>query len=308
LTTSRKYAAVLLAALAGAAVAAFSVHAQPEGQIPRPATQSPPAASTMNHNLVVLDPAHGGSDPGGTLDDHVLEKDVTLAMAARLRTALTAAGFTVISTRDADAGDPLTADQRADIANHAHAVACIVLHATAIGSGVHVYTSMLSPAAPDQNPDDQPPSAFIPVPWDMAQAASVDQSLRLANDLRTALGAQNLPVVVGHAPLKPLDNLMCPAVAIELSPLAVAGVGPTPVTDANYQQSLVSTVTTALRTWRTHADPPSTAETAPDPDPEAQAAVQARAIAAANAAGLAAARASVRNQTPAAAPLEKVPQ
>ena len=293
LTTSRKHVAVLLAALAGAAAAAFSVHAQPEGQIPRPATQ-PPAVSTMNHNLVVIDPAHGGSDTGGTLDDHVLEKDVTLAMALRLRTALAAAGFTVITTRDADAGDPLTTDQRAEIANHAHAVACIVLHATAIGSGVHVYTSMLSPAAPGQNADDQPPSAFVPVPWDMAQAASVDQSLRLASDLSAALGAENLPVVVGKAPVKPLDNLMCPAVAIELAPLGVAGVGLTPVTDANYQQSVVSTVTTALRTWRTHAEPPSTAETTPDPDPNAQIAAQTRSIAAANAAGLAAAR--ERNQ------------
>lgn len=210
----------------------------------------------MNHNLVVLDPAHGGSDTGSTLGDHVLEKDITLALSGRLRTALSAAGFTVITTRDTDAGDPLTSDQRAEIANRGRAVACIVLHATSIGSGVHVYTSMLSPSS-DQNPDLA--RTFIPVPWDMAQAASVDQSLRFASDLKTAMSAQNLPVVTGKAPVRPLDNLMCPAVAIELAPLAVAGVGPTPVTDPNYQQSVATTVTNALKKWRTHAEPPAEA-------------------------------------------------
>lgn len=270
MTTSRKYAAVLLATLAGTAVAVYSVRAQPEGQIPRPAiqpgTSAPP--SSMNHNLVVLDPAHGGPDTGATVGDHVVEKDVTLALAVRLRTALMAAGFTVISTRDSDGPDPLPADQRAEIANRTHAVACIVLHATAIGSGVHVFTSTLS-SAYAQNADVESP--FVPVPWDMAQAASVDQSLRLASDLKTTLGGENLPVVIGRAAVRPLDNLMCPAVAIELAPLTVAGVGATPVSDANYQQSVATTVTAALKTWRGHADSASTVEPMPDTQTVAQA-------------------------------------
>ncbi len=235
----------------------------------------------MNHNLVVLDPAHGGTDPGSTVGDHVLEKDVTLAVAARLRVALTAAGFTVVSTRDADGPDPLPSDQRAEIANRAHAVACVVLHATAIGSGVHVYTSMLPPSAPEGDAS----SGFVPVPWDMAQAPSVDQRLHLASDLRAELGAESLPVMVGRAPVRPLDNMMCPAVAIEIAPLGAAGSTPTPVTDADYQQRVAATVTAALKTWRSHAEPQPTAETNPD----AQTAAQARAIAVAEVAGRAAA-------------------
>jgi N-acetylmuramoyl-L-alanine amidase len=302
LIPSRKNAAVLLAVLAGTAVAAFSVRAQPEGQIPRPAQQ--PTASTMNHNLVVLDPAHGGADPGSTVGDRVLEKDVTLAVAARLRVALTAAGFTVISTRDADGPDPLPSDQRAEIANRAHAVACVVLHATAIGSGVHVYTSTLQPPAPAENVDGGYSSVFVPVPWDMAQAASVDQSLHLASDLSAALGAENLPVMVGRAPVRPLDNMMCPAVAIEIAPLRGADGAATPVTDADYQQRVVGTVTAALKTWRSHAEPQSAAETNPD----GQTVAQAKAVAAAEAAGRAAATA--RSSTTAAAlhPAQKGPQ
>ena len=182
----------------------------------------PPAApaSTLNHNLILLDPAHGGPDPGATLSDRVLEKDVTLALAARLRTTLTAAGFTVIATRDADPSAALTPDQRAEIANRTHAVACIVLHATTAGSGVHIYTSTLLPQAPDQ---DSYPSAYVPTPWEMAQAASVDQSHRLATDLTSAFTKASLPIISGQAAVRPLDNLMCPAVAIELAPLLAPG-------------------------------------------------------------------------------------
>jgi N-acetylmuramoyl-L-alanine amidase len=257
----------------------------------------------MNHNLVVLDPAHGGPDAGGTLGDRVLEKDITLAVAARLRAALTAAGFTVISTRETDAGDPPTTDQRAEIANRAHAVACIVLHATATGSGVHVYTSTL-PAAPEEDANGDTPSAFVPIPWDTAQARFIDQSLHLASDLSAALGAQNLPVVVGRAPVPPLDNLLCPAVAIELAPLVTADGAATPVPDKNYQQRVVSTVTAALKAWRTHADPPTTAEAIPD----GQTTAHPKVIAAANAAGLAAAKARTSPTSTVPRPAQKGPQ
>jgi N-acetylmuramoyl-L-alanine amidase len=252
LTPTRKFAAVILAVLAGAAAIAFSVHAQPQNQISMPA-QPPPArpASTLNHNLILLDPAHGGPDPGATLGDHVLEKDITLALAAKLRAALATAGFTVITTRDADPTDPLTPDQRAETANRTHAVACIVLHASATGSGVHIYTSTLAPPPPDEDIV----GGYIPIPWDTAQSASVDQSRRLATDLTSALTKGNLPALTGRAAVRPLDNLTCPAVAIELSPLQNPAGDPTSPTDSGYQQHVVTTLTSALQTWRDHADP-----------------------------------------------------
>ena len=235
--------------------------AQPQHP-PNPATPQPPAAPAigqMNLNLVVLDPAHGGPDAGAILGSNVLEKDITMAMAVRLRAALGAAGFTVVSTRDANSSDPLTqlsTDQRAATANHAHAVACIVLHATNTGSGVHVYTSALPPSDSADEADGGFPPSFTPVPWESAQAELVQQSLRLADDMRTALAAGNLPVAVGKASLRPLDNLMCPAVAVELAPLAVTG-GATPVTDADYQQRVAGALAAAVQTWRAHAVPPA---------------------------------------------------
>ena len=58
------------------------------------------------------------------------------------------------------AGSAMTLDDRAGIANHAHAAACLVLHATASGNGVHLYRSELEAS-------EGQPSV---VPWLTAQA------------------------------------------------------------------------------------------------------------------------------------------
>lgn len=202
----------------------------------------------MNLNLVVLDPAHGGPESGATIGDKVLEKDVTLALAAKLRASLGAAGFTVISTRDSDGPDPLTTDQRAEMANPRHPLACLVLHATASGSGVHVYTSTL--ATPLRDPDAEDTGGFVPTLWDAAQAPFVPQSTNLAAGMMSALGAGNLAARSGTAPLRPLNSLMCPAVAIELAPLGKVGDAQTPASDGNYQQQVANAAAGALRAWR----------------------------------------------------------
>jgi N-acetylmuramoyl-L-alanine amidase len=294
LIPSRKFTAVLLAILAGAAAAAFYLRAQPQGQNANPTQAQTSAALQMNRNLVVLDPAHGGPDTGATLGDKIFEKDVTLAIAARMRATLTAAGFTVVSTRDVGSDTALTGDQRADIANRAHALACIVIHATASGSGVHLYTSALPPPQEDSSANLPliPRVAFVPVPWEQAQAASVSQSLRLAGELSAALGNANLPLLAGREPVRPLDNLQCPAVALELAPLPIAGSDATPVTDGDYQQRAAATLTAALQAWHNDVDPSasnSAATGAADSAAAAQAAAQS-ARASAEAAGRAAAR------------------
>jgi N-acetylmuramoyl-L-alanine amidase len=206
----------------------------------------------MNRSVVVLDPAHGGPDPGAKMAEGLLEKDVTLALSARLRVALGAAGFTVVSTRQADSLDPLTTDQRAETANRAHAIACLVIHATATGTGTHLYASTLTPKDP---PDTSAgaEAAFEPTPWETAQSQSVPQSLRLETDLSAALAKASLPVTTGRATVRPLDNLTCPAVAIEIAPLVVDGEDTTPVTDPDYQQRIAKALAQGLQSWRGHA-------------------------------------------------------
>lgn len=223
--------------------------AQPQ-LAPGAARSSSPAT---NRNLIVLDPAHGGADSGASLGGQSVEKDVTLALAGQLRGALAAAGFSVVSTRDSDVPAPLTADQRAEIANRVRPLACIVLHASTAGSGVHLYASTLRQAdaqAPDVDDDT---ASFTPTPWDEAQAAFVAQSLTLEGNLSAALNKAALAAISGRAALRPLDNLTCPAIAIELAPLLVAGAEPTPATDAGYQQRVAASVAATLRVWRDQA-------------------------------------------------------
>jgi len=225
-------------------------------QIPSPSSPAP--APPPPRVVVVLDPAHGGPDSGARLGEQLLEKDVTLAIAARLRASLAAAGFSVVFTREADSLTPLSTDQRAEIANRTRAITCIVIHATATGTGVHLYASALqakeAPAAGEPSPKYRPP--FEPTPWETAQAEAIPQSLQLLADLSAALKTTGIPVVTGRAPLRPLDNMICPAVAVELAPLIVPGTDPTPVTDPAYQQRLADTLARGLQYWRSQLPPP----------------------------------------------------
>ena len=208
-------------------------------------TQSPKPAPTLYRNLIFLDPAHGGADTGASLPNNLLEKDITLALASRIKTLLTAAGFTVITSHETDTD--ISTDQRAEIANHARPAVCLVLHATSTGTGVHIITSALTPADSTATPRI--------LPWDTAQTYTLPQSLRVANQIGLALVDAKLPVILTRATIRPLDNLTCPAVAIELAPLTSS----TPASNATYQQQAAQAIVTALTTWRTrNAPPPST--------------------------------------------------
>jgi N-acetylmuramoyl-L-alanine amidase len=59
--------------------------------------------------------------------------------------------------------------------------------------------------------------------------------------------------VNAQADVAPIDNLTCPAVAVEIAPDLPADAGNTiDVSDADYQQHVAETVATALVFWRGH--------------------------------------------------------
>lgn len=199
-------------------------------------------AQQRQRTIIVLDPAHGGPETGAQINDHLAEKDVNLAFALRLRATLQSHNFTVVTTRDNDPAGGLTTNQRAEIANHTSAIACLVLHATATGNGVHLYTSTLAPAEHKGI-----------LPWATAQAAFAAQSAALQKELNTAFSHAQIATVDAQAAVAPLDNLTCPAVAIEIAPYLAAGASNTiDVSDADYQQHVAETVATALVFWRGH--------------------------------------------------------
>lgn len=60
------------------------------------------ASGSQTKRRVVIDPGHGGNDPGGIGVSGVLEKDVNLSVALFLKADLEAQGIEVIMTRDTD--------------------------------------------------------------------------------------------------------------------------------------------------------------------------------------------------------------
>jgi len=79
---------------------------------------------------VVIDPGHGGKDPGAIGPTGVMEKDVVLAIGLELRTMLEKAGFKVLMTRDKDVFIPLI--DRTRFANEKRADIFVSVHADAI--------------------------------------------------------------------------------------------------------------------------------------------------------------------------------
>ncbi len=78
---------------------------------------------------VVLDPGHGGRDPGAIGLGGLEEKDVTLRLARELRTRLHERGFRVVMTRDADR--TLDLEERTAIAEGAGGDLFVSLHCNA---------------------------------------------------------------------------------------------------------------------------------------------------------------------------------
>jgi N-acetylmuramoyl-L-alanine amidase len=85
-------------------------------------------ASSPGRPIVVIDPGHGGRDPGATgVSGNSTEKNLTLALAKELRATLAERGrVRVALTREKDRY--LTLDQRADIARRLGASAYVSLH------------------------------------------------------------------------------------------------------------------------------------------------------------------------------------
>ena len=196
--------------------------------------------------LVVLDAAHGGSDTGARINDRLLEKNLVLDFSVRLRSTLAARGMTVATTRENDANPDMYT--RGATANRAHPAACITLHATTSGSGVHLYTSSLAGVAPSSV---GPGTAHPLRPWASAQAAYVTQSLKLSSDVRAAMSHASIPVALGSISMQPLDSFACPAMVIEFAPLLPSRTAhAAALSDASYQTSLVDAITGALEQWR----------------------------------------------------------
>jgi N-acetylmuramoyl-L-alanine amidase len=193
---------------------------------------SPVASSGAKRYFAVVDPAHGGDDRGAILSSQLAEKDVTLALARRLRQELESRGMPTLLLRDDDGN--LSEDRRASLANSLHAAIYICLHATAQGSGVALYSALLPAGEDDRGP-------FLR--WNRAQLSSLASSQSTVKTLATEFEANHIANRRLSASLKPLNSITGPAVAIELAP-PVNGVSG--FNSVEYQQLVTASIAMGL--------------------------------------------------------------
>ena len=195
-----------------------------------------PTPAPARRFVAVVDPAHGGSERGAALTETLAEKNVTLGFARLLRHELERQGFAVILLRDGD--DTLTLDQRAGAANAARPVIYISLHAASQGSGARVYTALLPREGPDRGPFHA---------WNAVQTTALPLSQSVAAAIVSEMQKREFPARGYSASLRPLNNLLMPALAVELAP------GPNGVADlpsANYQQKAAAAIADAVASQR----------------------------------------------------------
>ena len=114
---------------AGSAVPLAPPAVPPSVESPRAAASPPPTA--RKHRLrVMIDPGHGGKDPGAIGPTGLKEKDVVLAIGRKIREKLSRSGeFDVRMTRDEDVFIPL--EERTAMANKMRADIFVSLHINA---------------------------------------------------------------------------------------------------------------------------------------------------------------------------------
>jgi len=200
-------------------------------------TPASSAPQVFRRYFAVVDASHGGDDYGETLSSTLLEKDVTVALARSLRQELESRGITTLVLRDSDAN--LSLDQRAVFANADHAAIYIALHAASNGHGVRVYTALLPLGDDAQGDDDRGPFRA----WTVAQHASLPLSRSEAAAVAAELQRRQIPVRDLAAPLRPLNNVTGPAIAVEVAP---QGSDVSQLTAPDYQQLVTSAVATAI--------------------------------------------------------------
>ncbi|MGN0292714.1 MAG: N-acetylmuramoyl-L-alanine amidase [Lachnospiraceae bacterium] len=95
---------------------------------------------------VILDPGHGGNDPGMVLND-IYEKDINLQISEKLQEFLTELGCTVLTTRKDDS--PVSLEDRVQLAEEQEADLFISIHLNAVdedsvSSGIESYYNDVS--------------------------------------------------------------------------------------------------------------------------------------------------------------------
>ncbi len=227
---------------------AVPVRRPERSEVPPPAITIPPAQPVQGQEqaapplpagkalrTIVLDPGHGGLESGAKGRFGTLEKEVTLAIALKLKALIERnLSLRVVMTRDKDIDIPL--ENRAALSNNNDAYLFLSIHANGSfrknSNGSEVYFLNLNAVDEetrrlaylenntgeiDQKIDSRDADDLRLILWDMAQSSFIKQSGQLAEfiqtELNSLLGTANRGIK--QAPFKVLTEVACPAVLVE---------------------------------------------------------------------------------------------
>jgi N-acetylmuramoyl-L-alanine amidase len=239
-----------------------------EWALPQAATLPAPTPRGEGPLTVVLDPGHGGIDPGAERDGHT-EAELMLTFARELKELLVRdGGFRVVMTRDDDIFVPLEA--RISVAHAAGADVFLSLHADALAEGEAVGATIytLSEDASDEaaralaerhDRDDllsgidltEQDDLVATVLMDMARTETQPRVDRLALALRQSISGAGLKMhrhPIQQAGFSVLKSPDVPSLLIELGFLSSAS-DLERLIDPEWRASMAAAIRDALRVW-----------------------------------------------------------
>lgn len=244
----------------------------PRWDLPPPARVAKKQAQGDGPYVVVLDPGHGGLDPGAERDGY-REKDLVLAFAKQLKDVLVRSGrFKVVLTREDDSFVSL--ERRIAIAHEASAHLFLSLHADALAEGngqahgatVYLLRESASDEATRQlaerhNRDDilsgvdlsGQDDVVAGILMDLARQETQPRAERLAHALVSDLKQAGTPMntrPIRYASFSVLKSADIPSVLIEVGFMSSARDMKN-LTDQNWRFQTAVAVRDALRRWLT---------------------------------------------------------
>lgn len=214
-----------------------------ERKVPLPLEPSTPSrrqiqpSSLQGIKTIVIDPGHGGMEPGAIGRFGALEKNVSLDISAKLK-AIVERNFPsrVVLTRDKDIDVSL--ENRAALANNYKADLFISIHVNSSyrkdAHGSETYFLSLkatdeearrlaylenNPAEFEEGIIGENEDEIKMILWDMAQSAHLKQSGLLAESIQKELNLllRTSNRGIKQAPFKVLAGVACPAVLVEVA-------------------------------------------------------------------------------------------
>jgi N-acetylmuramoyl-L-alanine amidase len=172
------------------------------------------------------------------LAQNLLEKEVTLSLARRIAHELQNRGIQVTLLRNSDA--TILNEQRAITTNTLHASVYVSVHASSIGHGLRVFTSLMPPTT-------IPPGKRAFVPWNAAQSQYLDRSSAVSGSIAFECNRKQVPIKALQGAVLPLNNIATAAVALEVAP---SSSDVQSVNAAEYSQNIASAVANGIAAIR----------------------------------------------------------